>query len=231
MVLPVLGAIGGAAAGVGNLVSAFRGPQQQAYAGPGPDYASLYALQLAPGQTQLTAQAQESAALLGPYLAAMNTEAATVAGLTLGQFQQGALANEKIIGTQAALAQALGAAGISNLANQATARNQIQALGPSKKSEFASDYTKATAGLAGSLLSEEGKNIASLTQGLGSQALGAAQTRNKYVGDMGDMALYKVKSEIDTQKALNLLRGETEAQLAKKRFGAGLAMSAATGWA
>ncbi len=227
MVFPALGSIGALAGGVGSLAGGLFGGSQQ----PAVDYASLAALQLAPGNVVNSTLAQQSSAQLGAYLAALNTETGLRSALSLGQFNQGAFANEKAISTYAALMQGLGAAGVGSLANKDTARTQIQAMGPATKAGLADTYSKTAAGLSASTLSEEGKALNNLSLGIGSQADKAASVRNKYVSDMGDTANYKIRSEIDTQKGLNLMRGQTEADLAKKRWGAGMAMSAATGWA
>lgn len=233
-----LTAIGTAATGAGSLFSAFSGGGQQ----PAGDYASLYAAQLAPGQTALTLAAQQVAALMGPYIGGLNTATSIYGSNALTQLQ-GAYDREKaltdVYGKAATEANSAYTTALGTAANM---RSATEFLGPSTAANLAGLYGQATAALQGKVLENEGNAANTVTQAQAMAGLNASDARNKMVSDLQGTNLDIKKSQEDTLNKLALqrgqtksqlavIKGQTESQMALKRMGAGYALAGAQGYA
>jgi len=211
--------IGTLATGAGSLIGAVRGGGQQ------PDFASLYATQLAPGNTKLTIAGQELAMLMAPYT---GTQAATTAAQkenALTQLEQAAQKEQTQAGLQAGIASqyASNAIGLQDLSNKAKLSTEL--MGPEVASALAKQYGEAVQSLQEKTLTGETSLLAPAAQAFAQAGLSAQTAKNKQVNDLMSSNLRIGERQEDTRNALALQRGQIEGQLALKRFGAGMALA------
>jgi len=221
--LPALTAgLGAATAGVG-LYNQVRGGGQQAV--PGPDLSPLYLSRLGPGQTQMTVEAQKLAALTGPYLNTLNT------GLDLNAYQAFSQMDEvarKAAGdTQFRLGRAgLAQSNILGLENDAGKyKTATEFLGPSTAAAMTNMYGQAAANLQNTVLAGESSAYNTMTQGALNFGLNAQSARNNMMLNQQKTNLEIARAREATKNQQSLLRGQTEAQMALKRMGAGMALA------
>ena len=221
--LPALTAgLGAATAGVG-LFNQIRGGGQQAV--PGPDLSPLYLSRLGPGQTQMTVEAQKLAALTGPYLNTLNT------GIDLNAYQAFAQIDEaarkaasqtQFIAGRAGLTQS----NILGLENDAGKyKTATEFLGPSTAAAMTNMYGTAAANLQNTVLSGESSAYNTMTQGALNFVLNAQSARNNMMLNQQKTNLEIARARQATKDKQSLLRGQTEAQMALKRMGAGMALA------
>ncbi len=222
-----LGGLGMAAGGIGSLIGGITGGGSQ----PAGDYASLYAAQLAPGQTALTLAAQQVGALMGPYLTGLNTATSIYGSNALTQLQS-AYDKDKTLTASLGKAADLANAGIIGAeTNAANYRTATEFLGPSTAANLANMYGQATAALQGKVLEGESSAANTVTQAQAQLGMAAADKRNQMVSNLQTTNLDIRKMQEDTLNKLALQRGQTESQMALKRMGAGYALAGAQGFA
>lgn len=234
MVFPVLGALtafGTAAQGVSSLAGAFGGSRQDPGAPTGSDYLSLYASQLAPGNTKLTLAAQELASIMGPYVQALNTQTALGASQALGQFNQTFYKNQKVTDLLSGIAGGYANAVIGNEDLAAKYKTATEFLGPSTAADLTSTYAQTVSALQNNVLQGESSALNKVTEGQVLSGINASEQRNKLASDIASTNLDIRKRQEDTKNALAIQRGQVEGQLALKRFGAGMAMAGARAFA
>lgn len=223
----ILAGAGMAAGGLGSLIGGITGSSSQ----PAGDYASLYATQLAPGQTALTLAAQQVGALMGPYIGGLNTATSIYGSNALTQLQ-GAYDREKALtDTYSKAAQEANSAYTGALSTAAGMRSATEFLGPSTAANLANLYGQATSAMQNKVLESEGSAANTVTQSQALAGLNANQARNKMVSDLQGTNLDIRKMQEDTLNKLALQRGQTESQMALKRMGAGYALAGAQGFA
>jgi hypothetical protein len=221
--LPALTAgLGATSAGVG-LYNQITGRGQQAV--PGPDLSPLYLSRLGPGQTQMTVEAQKLAALTGPYLNTLNT------GLDLNAYQafsqmdeaaRKAAAQTQFIAGRAGLAQSNILGRENDAAKYKTA---TEFLGPSTAAAMTNMYGQAAASLQNTVLAGESSGYNKMTEGALQFGLTAQAARNNMMLNQQKTNLEIARAREATKNQQSLLRGQTEAQMALKRMGAGMALA------
>jgi hypothetical protein len=217
-----LGQAGGAATGVGGLISAFGG------GGGEPDYASLYA-QLAPGQTQLTTQQYLMGAQLQPWIQAMGAET-TIRGQTAyDQFKNSLTKDQTAAGMLAGISSqyASSAIGLHDLA--AKGRLAAETLGLETAENLAQTYATAAANLANTTLTGEAQALLPTAQAVASAGQTAQQGKNQLASNIASTNLDIRRQQEQTRNQMALQRAQTEGQLAleRSRRSAALGLTAA----
>ena len=232
-ILPALSAVGTFAGGAGSLAGALGlgGGGPSAGTPTGADYLSLYATQLAPGNTRLTIAAQQLAALTGPYIQGLNTSTALQGSQALGQFNQAAYQAQKTSDLYSGIATGYANAGIGNKNLAANYKTATEFLGPSAAADLASKYADAASAFQARVLEGESSALNKVTEGQVLAGINASEERNRLASNIANTNLDILKRQKDTENALALQRGQVEGQLALKRFGAGMAMAGARAFA
>ena len=215
-----IGAIGALAGGAGSLLGAVRGG-----GGQGTDYSSLYATQLAPGNTKLTIAGQELATLMAPYTGTEAAQTKVLGQQAYDQFTQAVQKEQTQAGLQAGIASqyASNAIGLQDLGNKAKLSTEL--MGPEVASALAKQYGEAVQSLQEKTLTGETSLLAPAAQAFAQAGLSAQTAKNKQVNDLMSSNLRIGERQEDTRNALALQRGQIEGQLALKRFGEGMALA------
>ncbi len=216
----LLGGIGAAAGGLGSLFGGiFGGGRSQT------DYSSLYASQLAPGQTGLTIAGQELGALMAPYVAGLQGQLQFGAQTSYDQFQQASTRDT----TQGALQAGIASQYASNVmdlqSKTGSAKLATELLGPETAASLAKTYASTVGDLQKTALAGQTSLLQPGAQAQAQATLDAAQTRNKMVSDISRTNLDIAKMQENTRSQLAVQRGNIEGQLALKRYGAGMALA------
>jgi len=237
LAMPLLTSGGGAAAGAGGLGSILAGGGSfltgaasigSLFGGGGRsqvDFNSLYAPQLAPGQTGLNIAGQELGALMAPYVSFQLAQGQLGAQTSYDQFKQASNRDT----TQGAL-QAGIASQYANLAmglQEKTALSKIstELLGPETAASLAKTYASTVGDLQKTALAGQTSLLQPGAQAQAQATLDAAQTRNKMVSDISRTNLDIAKMQENTRSQLAVQRTKTEGELALKRYGAGMALA------
>jgi hypothetical protein len=213
-----IGAIGSVLGGAGSLLGAAKGGQT-------PDYASLYATQLVPGNTGLTVAGNELAALMAPYTGTEAAQTKVLGQQAYDQFTQAVQKEQTQAGLQAGIASqyASNAIGLQDLSNKAKLSTEM--MGPEVASALAKQYGEAVQSLQEKTLTGETSLLAPAAQAFAQAGLSAQTAKNKQVNDLMSSNLRIGERQEDTRNALALQRGQIEGQLALKRYGAGMALA------
>jgi hypothetical protein len=237
LAMPLLTSGGGAAAGAGGFGSLLAGGGSfltgaasigSLFGGGGRsqvDFNSLYAPQLAPGQTGLNIAGQELGALMAPYVSFQLAQGQLGAQTSYDQFDQATKRDT----TQGAL-QAGIASQYANLAmglQEKTALSKIstELLGPETAASLAKTYASTVGDLQKTALAGQ-MNL--LDPGVKAQAgamLDAAQTRNKMVADISRTNQDIAKMQENTRSQLAVQRGNFAGQIALKEHGAAMTLA------
>lgn len=222
--IPAVGAIGTALGGAGSLFGAVRGGSSSG-AAPGFDYASLYAGQLLPGNTLLTAAATELATLMAPYVGTEAIQSKVLGQSAYDQFDVAKQKEQTLAGLKAGIASqyASSAIGLGDLAGKA--RIATEMLGPEAAKGALDNYLAGVREL--SLEGLKGQTTLLTPAATALATIGAESQRasNKLAGDIATTNLGIRQQQEQTRNQLALQRGNIEGQLALKRFGAGMAMA------
>lgn len=196
-----LGGIGMAAGGLGSLIGGLTGGGGQA------DYSSLYT-QLAPINTRLTYAGQELMANMAPYLGAEAAQT-NLYGQSMYDIFSGAKSKEsQLAGLQTGIASQLAGAAIGQQEMAAKGRTALEIKGGETQADLAKK--------AGDVL---GLQYTNLAKGLTDVGTSAANVRNQQV-------LAQTQANLELGKQLGVIRGQTEAQLARERSQRGAALAA-----
>ena len=207
--------LGGAGGLIGGLKSGSGNKQQE------PDYASLYANQLIPGNVTQTAAATELATMMAPYTGAEAGKTKVLANQAYDQFQQATAKESTQAGLQAGVASqyASSVLGNQNLLNQGKLATEM--MGTETAKSTAEDYRKAVQSLEEKTLAGEAGSLAITQQAMASAGLTASQTRNKQVDDLMAANLDIAKKQEDARNTLAVQRGQYSGQqmLQREQFG------------
>lgn len=240
-VLGAIGTIGTAAAGVGSLVSAFggsrnRGSSSGSTGSPEIDFYEQYGAQAAAANNPLTAAMQALSVLQGSLGGALGQEGTTLSSSQLTVLAEAANQAKAQTNTQASEVARLFGAGVELQKLLGNARIQTELLGPTFQAQAAQAAYQGENDLAKGLASTN-LNIKSLQESARLQAgLDQAQTLGNVfetrAANEGKLALgaQALQSGLQLQQAKTLsdlakIQGQTKAQLAMKRFGAGMALA------
>ena len=239
-VLETIGTIGTAAAGVGSLFSAFGGSRNRGSSGstksPEIDFYEQYGAQAAAANNPLTAAMQALSVLQGSLGGALGQEGTTLSSAQLTVLAEAANQAKAQTNTQASEVARLFGAGADLQKLLGSARIQAELLGPTFQAGAADAAYKGENDLAKGLASAN-LNLKSLQESARLQAgLDQAQTLGNVfetrAANEGKLALgaQALQSGLQLQQAKTLsdlakIQGQTKAQLAMKRFGAGMALA------
>lgn len=206
-----LGGVGTAAGGVGSLVGALGGG-----GGGQTDYASLYA-QLAPGQTQLTAQQYMMGARMQPWITAMNAQTQVLGQSAYDQFKNAVTKDQTAAGMLAGISSqyASSAIGLQDLA--AKGRLAAETLGLETAGTLAQNYATAASNLANTVLTGEAQSLLPTAQAVASAGQTAQQGKNQLASNIASTNLDIRKEQERTRNQMALQRAQTESQLALRR--------------
>ena len=226
-ILPALSAVGTFAGGAGSLAGALGlgGGGPSAGTPTGADYLSLYATQLAPGNTRLTIAAQQLAALTGPYIQGLNTSTALQGSQALGQFNQAAFQAENLTKLYTGVATGYANAGIGNEDLTAKYKTATEFLGPSAAADLTSKYADAASAFQARVLEGESSALNKVTEGQVLAGINASEERNRLASNIANTNLDIRKRQEDTKNALALQRGQFEAWRAKHAIGQSSALA------
>lgn len=225
--LAAIGAATGVVNAGSNLYGAIAGNAQDPGAPTGADYVSLYATQLAPGNTRMTIAAQQLAAMMGPYYQALNTNTALQGSYNLARLNQTAFKDQKLTELYAGIAGAQAQNLIGNEGLAAQYKTATEFLGPTAAADLTSKYAETASALQNNVLQGESSALNKVTEGQVLAGIDASQQRNQLASNIANTNLDIRKRQEDTKNALALQRAQVEGQLALKRFGAGMAMAGA----
>jgi hypothetical protein len=214
----ILGGIGGLATGIGSI---FGGGGRSS----GTDYSSLYASQVAPGQTGLTIAGQELGALMAPYISNLQAQQQFGAQTSYDQFNQAATRDTTKGALEAGIASQYASNVIDLEAKTGAAKLATELLGPETAASLAKTYASTIGDLAKTALAGQTSLLQPTAQAQASALLNAAQTRNQMVRDVQTTNLDIAKLQENTRSQLALQRGGIEGQLALKKYGAGMALA------
>lgn len=215
---PTLGGIGAFAGGIGSIFGGGGGRSQT-------DYASLYASQLAPGQTGLNIAGQELGALMAPYISGLLGQLEFGGQTSLKQFEQAATRDTTQGALQAGIASQYASNVLDLQSKTGSAKLATELLGPETAASLAKTYASTVGDLQKTALAGQ-MNL--LDPGVKAQAgamLDAAQTRNKIVADISRTNQDIAKTQENTRSQLAVQQGGYAGQLALKRYGAGMALA------
>jgi hypothetical protein len=173
----------------------------------------------------MTVEAQKLAALTGPYLNTLNT------GLDLNAYQAFSQMDEAARKAAAETQYRAGVAGLtqSNILSlerdEAKYNLATEFLGPSTAAAMTNMYGQAAANLQNTVLAGESSAYNTMTQGALQFGLGAQAARNNMMLNQQKTNLEIARAREATKNQQSLLRGQTEAQMALKRMGAGMALA------
>ena len=216
----LLGA-GTALSGLGSLGSAIFGGGG---GGGQADYSSLYS-GLIPGQTRMTLAGQELAAMTGIYAGLLGNQANVASESALGQFNVAKQKDLTTAGLQTGIASQLASSAIGLGEATGKAKLATEMLGPETASALAKQFGTTAGALQQTGLQAETQLLLPTVTAAAQTGLEAAKTRNQQMLATTQTNLNIAKAQEDTRNALALQRGQIEAQLALKRFGAGMAMA------
>lgn len=217
-----LGNVGAAAGGISALGGLFG---MGGGGGGGADYSSLYASQLAPGQTRLSIAGQELAALMAPYVRSMQFETNIQGQQAYDQFNQAISKEATQAGLQAGIASTIASSALGNQDLRNKALMATEMLGPESAAKALQQYTSAVSTLQNTALTGETNLLQPTAQAQAQAGLQANMMRNQLASDIAKTNLDISRMQEDTRNKLALQRGQVEGQLAMKRFGAGLALA------
>jgi len=215
-----LGGIGAAAGPLGSLFGGIFGG-----GGSKVDYSSLYASQLAPGQTALNIAGQELGALYAPYIAGLQGQLQFGAQTSYDQFQQASTRDTTQGALQAGIASQYASNVLDLQSKTGSAKLATELLGPETAASLAKTYASTVGDLQKTALAGQTSLLQPGVQAQAQATLDAAQTRNKMVGDISRTNLDIAKMQENTRSQLAVQRGNIEGQLALKRYGAGMALA------
>lgn len=222
----LLSGAGLALGGIGSLVGGIRGAggggQQST---PGPDYASLYAYQVAPGNTLMTAAASELAQLMAPYTGTEAIQSKILGQQAYDQFNVGLQKAQTLAGLQAGIASqyASSAIGLGDLAGKAKIATEM--MGPEVASALTKQYAEGVQQLATEGLKGQTTLLTPGATALAQTFTESQRATNKLASDIASTNLDIKRQQEQTRNQLALQRGNIEGQLALKRFGAGMALA------
>jgi hypothetical protein len=228
MAFPILGAIGAAgtlAGGVGSLLGATRAPSAPQQMGLDPGMAALYTAQLAPGNTRLTAAAQELAAATGLY---GGTE--TILSKILGQsaydrFKIAAQKDQLSANLAAAIPAQFASSAIENLSLQQKSNLAMQLLGAQTASDLTKTYAATQSQIQDRVLQGETSLLSPAVQMSAAMNQDAAANRNLLAQNIAKTNLDIRKSQQDTFNELAKQRAQIggASKLQREQFGGQLA--------
>lgn len=196
-----LGGIGMAAGGLGSLIGGLTGGGGQA------NYSSLYT-QLAPINTRLTYAGQELMANMAPYLGAEAAQTNMYGQSMYDIFSEAKRKESQLAGLQTGISSQLAGAAIGQQEMAAKGRTALEIKGGETQADLAKK--------AGDVL---GLQYTNLAKGLTDVGTSAANVRNQQV-------LARTQANLELGKQLGVIRGQTEAQLARERSQRGAALAA-----
>lgn len=222
MAVPILAAVGGglaSGAAGGLLNNLFGGGSKKSssssdpllgYGSPtimSPDYAGqaqLYLAQMAPYNTRLSIEASDLAANRAPYLAAKGAQQQV---LGQGQYDIFDASKQKDLSEsnlRLGLAGQYGKLAADVLGQDASTKQQIEALAPYTVANMSQDYLKNIAAIEGGILNKEGDLFGNTATGLASAGLGALQNKNQ-----------AAQAYLTANLNLRTMQAQTENDLAK----------------
>jgi hypothetical protein len=228
MAFPILGAIGAAgtlAGGVGSLIGATRAPSAPQQMGLDPGMAALYTAQLAPGNTRLTAAAQELAAATGLY---GGTE--TILSKILGQsaydrFKIAAQKDQLSANLAAAIPAQYASETIANLGLQQKSNLAMQLLGAQTAADLTKAYAATQSQIQDRVLQGETSLLTPAVEMSAKMNQDAAANRNLLAQSIASSNLDIRKAQQNTFNELALQRSKIggESKLQREQFGGQLA--------
>lgn len=228
MAFPILGAIGAAgtlAGGVGSLTGATRAPSAPQQMGLDPGMAALYTAQLAPGNTRLTAAAQELAAATGLY---GGTE--TILSKILGQsaydrFKIAAQKDQLSANLAAAIPAQYASETIANLGLQQKSNLAMQLLGAQTAADLTKAYAATQSQIQDRVLQGETSLLTPAVEMSAKMNQDAAANRNLLAQSIASSNLDIRKAQQNTFNELALQRSKIggESKLQREQFGGQLA--------
>lgn len=237
--IPALTAVGTAAGGLGALaggLGSLFGGGGGGGGGASQDYYSLFGAQAAAANVPLTAAMQGLSVLQGALGGTLGLQGTTEASAQLSILKEAIDRSQKQSSTQASITGAASGAGIDLLKNLGMARLGTELAGPTLLSQAGSQALKGETDLAKGLAATskdiQGLQEATRAQVAQKQADTLASVFSQRAATEGALALgaQKLQSGLKLQQAktisdLQNIRGQTQAQLALKRFGAGQALA------
>jgi hypothetical protein len=228
MAFPVLGAIGAAgtlAGGVGSLLGATRAPSAPQQMGLDPGMAALYAAQLAPGNTRLTAAAQELAAATGLYGGTETILSKVLGQSAYDQFKVAAQKDQLSSNLAAAIPAQFASSAIENLSLQQKSNLAMQLLGAQTASDLAKTYAATQSQIQDRVLQGETSLLSPAVQMSAAMNQDAAANRNLLAQNIAKTNLDIRKSQQDTFNELAKQRAQIggASKLQREQFGGQLA--------
>jgi hypothetical protein len=226
MVLPFLGAVGAAAGGIGSLIGATRAPSAGGGM-PSPDYAALYGVKLAPGNTLLTSAAQELAAATGLYGGTESIISKVLGQSAYDQFKLAAQKDQLSTNLAAAIPAQFASEAIGNLSLANKAQLATQLMGPETASALTKQYAATQSQIQDRVLAGETNLLAPAVQMSAAINEDAAKQRNALAQNVASTNLDISKSQEATRNALALQKGTVggQSKLQRERFAGELALS------
>lgn len=228
MVFPAIGAIGALAGGVGSLIGATRAssaPSAPQQTGLDPALAALYTAKLAPGNTRLTAAAQELAAATGLY---GGTE--TILSKILGQsaydrFKLAAQKDQLSSNLAAAIPAQYASSAIESLSLQNKTNLAMQLLGAQNAADLMKLYATTQSQIQDRILQGETSLLSPAVQMSAAMNQDAAANRNVLAQNIATNNLNIRKAQQDTFNQLALQRSQIggQSKLQREQFGGRLA--------
>jgi len=228
------GGLGALAGGLGSLFGGGGGGGGGG--GASNDYYALYGAQLAAANAPLTAAMQGLSVLQGALGGTLGLQGTTEASAQLSVLKEAIDRAQKQSATQASITGAAAGAGIDLLKNLGFARLNAELAGSTLLAQAGSQAlqgeTELAKGLAATSKDIQGLQEATRAQVAQKQADTLASVFSQRAATEGALALgaQSLESGLKLQQAktvsdLQNIRGQTQAQLALKRFGAGQALA------